>query len=173
MTPLEKKLQPFINDVHKCLDNKLYNAAICLSLTLPDICSSIEFPLIKSSKKRYCQWLNTHFFPLHDYEHMKAGDVYSLRCAYLHNGTDNIEDQCAREVVNEFKFFYSYYGNTFHNFTSIKEDESLVMLDTKEFCLEIIDSVIGFREVNKDNPIINTQAENMITLLNDKDGFSF
>ena len=48
-----------IREIYKCLDARLYEAALALSLTLPDICGQIEYPDLGVAA-RYKKWVNNY-----------------------------------------------------------------------------------------------------------------
>ena len=50
---MEKRIQ----EARKCLDNGLYEAALALALTLPDICGQVEYPAIKKVGERYTKMI--------------------------------------------------------------------------------------------------------------------
>ena len=41
-----------IEEIYKCLDSKLWQSALALSLTIPDICGQIEFKEMKTKDGR-------------------------------------------------------------------------------------------------------------------------
>lgn len=173
---MQEKIEPMINDVKQCLNNKAYYAALTLSLALPDICSTLEFPEIKNnSKMRYKKWLEKYFFDIHDdYKNvMKSGDVYALRCAYLHNGSDRLENHSAREILNKFRFIHAPENWFVHLNSLINNGVNTLQLDVREFCNEILDAVNSFLYLNKENESINKEAEKMIVLEDISNGFSF
>lgn len=172
---LELRLQPFINELAICSQNKLYHTALSLALTLPDICSSIEFPHIKGRKK-YIAWLDKYFMTLHiEYDgFMTSQDVYALRCAYLHNGSNDLDSQQSKDVVNRFYFIYSVYGNKIHRLMSVyekdNEDYSVLGLSIEAFSDEMIQSVNNFIKKNKNNKSINKNSASLMNFKNDANG---
>lgn len=172
---LRRKIEPMILDVEKALDNEAYHAAFALVLCLPDICSTMEFPQWKDkSKKRYILWIEKYFDELHDYgDRLNAADVYALRCAFLHNGSDNIEEQRARVVINRFQFLYPKTGSMIHRNYSNYNGVHTLQVDSKEFCLELLDAVKSFLALNEDNNILNEEAKSILVLEKIENGFYF
>lgn len=94
-------LQDRIYEIQKCIDNELWISALCLTLTLPDICSKIEFSNIIDNNKRYTEWLKNNIdlatFTFADISYSKEDEIlinkltcyiiYKLRCALIHEGT--------------------------------------------------------------------------------------
>ena len=93
---MEKRIQ----EARNCIDNGLYEAAVALALTLPDICGQVEYPALKKVGERYTKWIDDFvdskglYDPLFDavggFEHLESQDIYKLRCAFLHSGDQDI-----------------------------------------------------------------------------------
>ena len=123
ITPLEDRLQ----EIENLLSSKYYQAALALALTVPDICSKVEFPDEKITGKRYAKWFTLHvehnFEPVHlpedendtalDYSKraLNGEMCYKLRCAFLHSGSDDINE--TRQVTPINADAYPDYSVTF------------------------------------------------------------
>ena len=93
---MEKRIQ----EARNCLDNSLYEAALALALTLPDICGQVECPAIKKVGERYTKWIDSFmdskvlydqsFDEFGDFKPLESQDIYKLRCAFLHSGDQDI-----------------------------------------------------------------------------------
>lgn len=93
---MEKRIQ----EARKCLDNGLYEAALALALTLPDICGQVEYSAIKKVGERYTKWIDNFmdskvlydqfFDEVGDFKPLESQDIYKLRCAFLHSGDKDI-----------------------------------------------------------------------------------
>lgn len=105
-----------IKEIRDCLEKGFYEAALALSLTLPDICGIVESPPGTGVGERYRNWIKNHVdstvlgnpvfsavnvlgFVPNDIETLTADDIYNLRCSFLHSGDDDIKSDC----INEFK----------------------------------------------------------------------
>lgn len=174
MNTLEEKMNKIKTDVENSLHNGQHYSALSLALTIPDVCGYLERPeLAKESKKRYVYWLNKYFTEFEDYgDWMKAGDLYALRCAFLHGGSSDLELHKAREVLNKYRFTYSLKNNNFShkNFSTFidKKNKTITVLqvDVNEFCQEILDALRLFIHEQKNNKDINSLAANLVTLDN-------
>lgn len=100
-----------IKDVKNALKCGAFQSALALALTLPDICSQIEYPNENGVGKRYSDWCNKYIdfndghvgFGTEDAE-MNGDLVYCLRCAFLHSGNDDILSQPAARDATITKF---------------------------------------------------------------------
>lgn len=133
--------------VEKALSSANYYAALIVALALPDICGWIQNPKTRS-KKRYIEFFETmmiaHYlvevrpgvlFPL-----LNGDDFYALRCAMLHQGTDDITSQDARKVLEKFIFVQSSDGSTNH----ANRVNNKLQLQPDIFCREILAGVYQF-----------------------------
>ena len=111
---MEKRIQ----EARKCLDNGLYEAALALALTLPDICGQVEYPAIKKVGERYTKWIDNFmdskvlydqfFDEFDDFKHLESQDIYKLRCAFLHSGDQDISSDTIGAVEGKAYFGYKY-----------------------------------------------------------------
>lgn len=132
---------------------------------MPDICANIVNPDI-SSKVRYINWYNrymkekyTSYIGPDKKEHifLCAEDCYALRCSFLHEGGDNIEEQRAREVLNSFHFTIPQNGIILHN----NQSGQVLQLQIDIFCTDICESV---RSWNVTEHINNEHINTLICL---------
>lgn len=127
-------------------------AALATALTLPDICGWLEEPNMGVGE-RYKLWYDNYVKEKYtlfydESEKVKSTclsgtDCYALRCAYLHNGKDDITEQDARESLNKFLFLTpSKSGErSKHLLTKAVDDGTKVLtrlqLEVDKFCEDI------------------------------------
>lgn len=112
-------LREKVTEVKKALDAELYQAALALVLTIPDICGKIEFPQHKyNNKEKYIRWFDTYisqsYIPAIDDEgnidstrrSMNGEICYKLRCSFLHAGNDDIKTSGLSFISDEEKEMY-------------------------------------------------------------------
>ena len=80
-TPLDR----YLADIHYAVNAGALYSALALSLAIPDICGSIEYPGESQVHRRYGDWFDAWCF-LHQSQ-MSAADCYAMRCSYLHSGS--------------------------------------------------------------------------------------
>lgn len=91
----------------------IWFAALPLALTLPDICASIDDPGRGKSRARYIRWWDEYAAagfivrpdPGEDWEahtYIPGKDAFALRNAYLHAGTDELENP--DRLMNRIRF---------------------------------------------------------------------
>lgn len=87
-----------IKEIRMALQRELYMPALAAALTLPDICGQAEYPQDKSVKKRYTKWLQVYMesrkfgeYQSCSIDGLTANDIYKLRCAFLHQGSSDID----------------------------------------------------------------------------------
>lgn len=108
-------LEKIFEDINKALDAGAYIAALALALTLPDLCSQIEFPDEELVWKRYTKWYDKYMgTPTREFMTEKLTDddnertmpwltgivIYKLRCNLFHSSNPNV---MKKEIYNENK----------------------------------------------------------------------
>ena len=92
-----------ISEIHRALELDLYNCALALALTLPDICGKVEFPN-ENDSKAYKEWFKKYAEPLFTFPTtvLPGGEIinytcftneecWALRCAVLHAGNYDVK----------------------------------------------------------------------------------
>ena len=99
----------YVNDIENALKNKSYFSALAMSLALPDICGTAEYPNETSTAKRYIEWHNKY---LGKYMSDDRGNpylcgeiVYNLRNTFLHTGSPNIDSNKVKDEANQLDRF--------------------------------------------------------------------
>ncbi len=137
-----------LHAVERSLQSENHYAALAMALALPDICGWIEDPN-SFSKARYLGWfekylqskytrLATNNRPEHIF--LTGSDCYALRCAYLHEGREDISEQRAQQVLESFQFVVTPDGWTVH----MNQSNSTLQLQVDIFCREVIEGVTQF-----------------------------
>jgi len=123
-------------------------AALAIALTLPDICGWIEDPK-QPSKQRCIAWFEkymqatymrpaTNWSAAHNF--LGGPDFYALRCAYLHEGRDEIADQSAQQVLEKFQFIVPPNGWEVH----CNQSNNTLQLQVDIFCREVAQGTSAF-----------------------------
>ena len=92
-----------INEIRRALNLELYNCALALALTLPDICGKVEFPN-ENKNSRYKSWFRKYAEPLFtgpaivlpgneivDDTIFTNEECWALRCSVLHAGNYDVK----------------------------------------------------------------------------------
>lgn len=132
-------MQNLLHALKRCVHDQNWYGAITIALTLPDICGSIDTPGKNNSEARSVAWFDQYVGHAYKIEvngvkeiFMTGGDCYALRCAALHQGTFDVSDQRARDVVDRFILHHSKVIHV-HN---VMQDKKL-LIDLTTFCLDI------------------------------------
>lgn len=112
---LINSLQYIIDTIEDALDKGADNAAFICALSIPDICSQIEFSrkYIKdhSNGESYARWYNENFYLYENPSETKInqldGDImFDLRCKMFHEGSidhKNIRKKLKKKYTDKFK----------------------------------------------------------------------
>ncbi|WP_394294000.1 hypothetical protein [Aeromonas rivipollensis] len=138
-------IKEYVTSVRQAITEGNWYCALSLALALPDICGSIEYPTEQSSKNRYIAWYGqyvAHKFPEVFSEGvgdmlLSGSDCYALRCSFLHNGSEDITHQRAKEVMDRFYFVQPLDNWSFNTRTQ----GAMLIVQVDRFCLLVCNSV--------------------------------
>lgn len=166
-------MQHFIDATKRSLRERNHYAALAMTLALPDICGWISDPNA-GSRARYVQWfdgfLKNKYVCQVGADHSKhqfltGNDFYALRCAFLHEGRDDITDQRAQEVLTQFQFTVAPVGSIIH----CNQSGSALQLQVDVFCEQVLEAVAAFVEtIDADSPQHNRLIS--LVLIRDEQG---
>lgn len=134
-------MEELIGGVRRAARDENWYAALGLSLALPDICGCVETPAAKS-RERYVGWCTCYLVPKYTHpvgpaheEHvfLSGEDCYALRCAFLHEGADDIVNQRARRALERFLFVAPRPRLTVH----CNQSNSRLQLQVDIFCEDV------------------------------------
>jgi len=155
-------MQRFVSSIGKSIQTGNWYAALSMSLTLPDICGWLENPKL-TSQKRYEAWferylLKKYLSPFHgpNFTFLSGSDCYALRCAYLHEGTDDVERQRAKDAIGRFAF--STTGSHCCKFNSV------LLLNVGAFCSDICAGVEAWSKDVTGNQEIQSRVQELLTV---------
>jgi hypothetical protein len=112
---------------------------------MPDICAWLENPTA-GSERRYVAWYDRYLMdeysavmgcPPTKQVFLTGEDCYALRCAFLHEGSDDIARQRARKALSSFYFVAPHPGLSIH----CNKIEDVLQLQVDIFCHHICDAV--------------------------------
>ena len=138
-------------------------AALALALALPDICGKLENPVI-TSQKRYIAWFDKYLLKIYTLSlfgnttvFLNGSDLYALRCALLHEGSEDISSQRAKQTLDTFIFSIEESHQLLINNT-------ILILNVTKFCQEVCVAVEEwFNDVKNDVDIMN-RINSMLTI---------
>lgn len=135
-------------EIRQALESGLYNCALTMALTLPDICGKVEFSTERDSA-RYKKWFekyakeyftnSTIVLPeeyVTTYQWLNADECYALRCAVLHAG--NYKTQ-AKSKLSKVTLHAHKRGN--ENYSHMIRDSRFADLDVISLCKTLCNSV--------------------------------
>jgi hypothetical protein len=106
------RMKELIDSVRNAIVQRNWYAALSLALVLPDICGFLESPNV-GSQSRYVTWCDRFLVPRYTrplppnaapHVFLPGNDCYALRCAFLHEGSDDVRRQHARQALDSFVF---------------------------------------------------------------------
>lgn len=131
-------IEDLILSIKQSLAYKNYYGALALALTLPDICSNLEFPKIERVGIRYEKWCEKYIKSIF----LNSNDYYKIRCSFLHSANENMRDKATMDSFKKYKFVSFNIDNISikNNVIDGKNIDNLIVLNINNFCLEICNS---------------------------------
>jgi hypothetical protein len=162
-----------INSVEASLATGNWYAALATSLALPDICGWLLDP-DAGSKARYVAWFDRYIADKYVYEigpdrertvFLTGADCYAIRCAFLHEGREDITEQRARVLLDRFEFTVAPEGLVVHcNLLGAK-----LQLQVDIFCREFLEGLRKFLADVAANDLV-MQRMSLLLRLHDVNG---
>ncbi|MDC5366358.1 hypothetical protein NRA53_13730, partial [Acinetobacter baumannii] len=158
----------FINALETSIQTENWHSVLFISLSVPDICGKIDNPNAQS-KQRTIEWFDKYLKPIYtreigasrrEHTFLSGADFYALRCAYLHEGSDDITGQRARETLEKFKFIQPN-SNSFKIHRN--QADKTLQLQVSEFGKEILAALKQWKKDNKEDQV---KQEKISKLLN-------
>jgi len=132
---------------------------------LPDICGWIKDPG-KGSKARCIEFFDEYLKSkytreatenMEEHVFLTGSDFYALRCAFLHEGRDDILKQRARQVLDRFQFVVAQEGWVVH----CNQSDQLLQLQVDIFCREVSEAASKFvKDANNSPRVIKPLGSN-------------
>ena len=139
-------MKRFTDSIRRSVQTKNWYGALSLALTLPDVCGRLESPDQKP-KARYVAWFQKWLESKYARKvgadgnrkvFLCGGDCYALRCSYLHEGRNNILNQRAQKVLDDFPFI-TPPGNGMR--VHMNQVNSTLQLQVDIFAMDVAEAV--------------------------------
>jgi len=159
-------LEQLTAEIQDNIIRKNYLSALSLSLIIPDICGKIAFPEMKINGRpdiggRYAKWYDEYIYayenPLSNYcmpeldskipaNPLDGYAVYKLRCAFLHEGSLEIQKNIAnnlhrnKEDYKQLEFLFTDKLTSIGSFGELgdnKERGITIRIGVEDFCKKI------------------------------------
>ena len=159
-----------VGSVRSSVETQNWYGALTVALILPDICGHLENPA-STAGIRYSKWwdsyLRSTYTSSFGHVFLSGRDAYALRCAVLHEGSDSISRQRAREALENFQFVAPPdNGGVIHR----NQHNSTLWLQIDLFCEEICEAVDRWLSVVKHDQEIDARI-NLSLLIKDSQEF--
>lgn len=164
-----------INEIRNALALHLYNCALALALTLPDICAKVEYrdrsDLGKGAK--YRTWFDTYAKHKFTYQatQLPAGSIvpittidgktcWKLRCAVLHAGNFSSEGGADRKY-NQITVHAHKSDSYFKEHEIV--DGKKIELDVNRFCLRMCEAAETYYNNSEDKSAFDVDEVRILT----------
>jgi len=164
-------VEQIIESIKISITTKNYLSALGISLTLPDICGWLRGE--QSTPRRFQSFFESYLSDLYTSNvgasnrkttFMTGDDLYALRCAYLHQGSDDITGQRARDTLDRFKLVAGETGQLLHrnllNDRTVPDGRTL-LIDVPTFCMELVAGTVKFLDEHGTNPDVEERRKRL------------
>lgn len=156
-------LDPILSDIDRLFRLGFYYAAIHISLSIPDICSSLETrvddELRRKVERRYKAWCEKYL--QHKFQVFTSTDCWALRGGVIHNGKLHGHTQLAYDRV----IFQPPSELTILEMVSENnggfEDKAL-LLNIQNFLSIMITAARDWYSVNQEHPIVLENIDGLV-----------
>jgi hypothetical protein len=157
------ELDPILNDIDRLFGVGFYYASIALSLSIPDICSSLETrpddELRRKVEKRYKAWCETYL--QHRFSTFTAKDCWALRGGVLHNGKLHGHTQLGYERV----LFMPPHAGVCHEMVAKNNragPEHTLTLDLGRFLHHMVEAAKDWHAAKGNDPIVQENIGGLV-----------
>lgn len=157
-------MKEILDSIEKSLKEKNWYGALFVTLTLPDICAALESPDNMTNQKLYTEWFDKN---MSEYMSMSGIECYAMRCALLHQGKDNINDQpiSSKTVLEDFLWISNgRHMIRFENCNVDGKEINLLQLSVDTFCHDFCSSVKKWETLMSTNKAVADKMMKMIQI---------
>jgi len=162
--PKPAALEAIFTEIQKAIDAQLYYLAVAVSLSVPDICVSLECDptAIWTNKAKFIAWVANYIEPQYDY--FTGADFYQLRGGVLHNGKyghpNGRYDRLMFSLPNPRGIVLREVRSSVDSETK----EVVLSLDIGMFCNSVISAARTWLVDQKDNLNVAANMPNIVRL---------
>lgn len=156
-------MQILIYELKKATENNLWFVAINIALTIPDICSALEYENGQTDGVKYKNWINTYLVKKYN-NFITGNDIWKLRCASLHQGKFNHDYPKFSKIIFQVPFDGDN-GGMHNNIIG-----NTLQLNAKIFITDIIESYGEWLLFNKENNFVKNNLEKSFSFYESKMG---
>jgi len=164
-------MQQIVDSLKKCIQDANFTATLMISLSIPDICGKLQDQTISS--KRYINWFNKYMISKYS-KSLTGNDCYALRCAILHEGSQDISKQEKRQILDKFYFTTADGGHLTHFSRCIVGDinydnKEFLQISVKAFCTDFIEGIEKWEKDVSGNKEVQENIRGMFLIHTPKD----
>ena len=169
------RLDAIVHSARQAIAHENLYAALCIALTLPDMCGTLETPEITSVGERYRKWFDKwavecvneadgHFLaPI-----ITAEDCWQLRNAILHAGTGLTGRAGGYTVIDEFVFVpgssTNYLTRVEGNVVDGRPTPNRIIVNAAMFVTNMLVAVEKFRHATRNDADIQERISRLFTI---------
>ncbi|MFI8667168.1 hypothetical protein ACIGGE_12090 [Qipengyuania sp. NPDC077410] len=167
----------FIDATERAIDDQIWIAGLTTALSMPDICASLASENGKTNGQKYANWWDKYVGSAYrsqigakkiEHVFMSGDDCYALRCAYLHNGSEDLSKQKVNQTLNRFIFVEPPTNGSFFH---LNQFDSQLQVQVDVFCRDIVAGVSEWLEDVAGDDRIQQEMAKLSVIRTSKDVF--
>lgn len=134
-------MDELLKQIKNGLDNNLYYLALFVSLSVPDMCASLESDDCRTNRTKYKAWVDEYMVKVRPDkygERLSSNHIYQFRCALLHQGRTKHDDSEYQRIL----FFEPGAQNSIVGphccVVGAETSDASLMIDIQQFCDDIV-----------------------------------
>ncbi|MBD2208213.1 hypothetical protein H6G33_38195 [Calothrix sp. FACHB-1219] len=166
-------MRELLNQIEESLNHKFYYLSLITALTVPDIAAKLESTVKEEVGVRYTRWFNTYVrhqtskrinkkfnlsLPL-KLSQLTGEDCYYFRCSLLHEGSSESQRSSYKKILFVEPDTCNFKG---HDCTQTSESGTYLLIDVKEFCIDIIEGTKEWLDKVEETEPYKTNYEKFI-----------
>lgn len=159
----ELKFGALLEQIEKCVSQKLFYVAIMACLAIPDIGGAIDSDDGEATQKKYEEWFDKYAFPKYrgiGENRLTGKECYFLRCSMLHQGKAQHK---ALKKYSDIIFSEIPQTNSPVNPLFLSKTK-ILLVEPKTFCNNMVYAAYDWLEVVHNNGLFKKNTDKFMTL---------
>jgi hypothetical protein len=148
----EAAVERILQEIEHALKVRLYHLAMALTLSLPEICASLESPSGVCGPERYREWYRDNMAAAFPW--LTPNDCYRLHCGVVHHGHFGYPQNPYSRVI------FVLPGNGMHLVNHVRHDAYFA--DLLQFCLDAVQCARRWLEAKQDDETVQKNATHLL-----------
>lgn len=148
----EEPLAPLLSEINQAARSGMALLAVTMTMTLPDICSSLATEDGWTTRDLYKKWCEENL-PEEEFGVLTPDDLYSFRCGVLHKGRFGDLQHNVDRVIFALPGRFTFTNCTLND---------AYFYSVTIFCRNFTDAVAKWFEKHRDDPVVKANLPRLM-----------